>query len=121
MITGLAFSPDGELLLSTSTDRDARLWDLNDGSSLVLRGAIAGTHAPAFTADGAELMVASDDGTIRFWPTDLRAETLLERLWAQTDVCLSPEQRRVLLQEDEPSSVSGYDTCREMIEARSGR
>jgi WD40 repeat protein len=66
----VAFSPDGELVVTTSGDGTARLWawKSNPGSPTILR---SGNQVPlssaAFSPDGKFVATASQDGTVRIW------------------------------------------------------
>jgi WD40 repeat protein len=66
-VTWAELSPDGERLLTASTDGTARLWRLRDGAGLgVMRHRDAVTCA-AFSPDGSRVLTASRDGTARLW------------------------------------------------------
>ncbi|MCI0535435.1 MAG: protein kinase [Verrucomicrobiales bacterium] len=62
------FSPDGNLVVSSSLDKTARVWDVHTGQSIgppivhdnIVWGAL-------FTPDGQRVVTASADGKLRFW------------------------------------------------------
>ncbi|MBI5959715.1 MAG: TIR domain-containing protein [Chloroflexi bacterium] len=73
-VRGLAFSPDGKLLVATSLDGMIRVWStvtLIDGKpSRALRslqGHEGGVTGIALSADGTLLASSSHDGTVRLW------------------------------------------------------
>ncbi|MEQ9403932.1 MAG: hypothetical protein RIM99_10120 [Cyclobacteriaceae bacterium] len=71
-ITDISFSPDNELLLTTSRDRTARLWDLNDSRKLPV---IFDDHGDwvltgCFDPAGKQVITGSSDVFLRTWPVD---------------------------------------------------
>jgi WD40 repeat protein len=68
-ITALAFSPDGELLASTSErDWDANIWRVSTGELRhTFKGHKDDIYGAAFSPDGRILATASTDDTCRLW------------------------------------------------------
>jgi WD40 repeat protein len=67
----LAFSPDGRLVAGAGHDQEALLWDLETGRVVRrFRGALYRTTSVAFVNGGAELLVASGEGTVRGYVID---------------------------------------------------
>ena len=68
-ITGLAFSPNGELLATASTDRSIRLWSTDSGAHLatLTSGHVASLLDLTYSANGKLIATTSDDQTLRIW------------------------------------------------------
>ncbi|MBV9142531.1 MAG: TIR domain-containing protein [Pseudonocardiales bacterium] len=70
-VSSVAFSPDGHILATASTDQTVRLWDTRDPHHPRPLGIITGhngsVHAVAFSPDGHTLATANDDTTARLW------------------------------------------------------
>lgn len=68
MVTGGVFSPDGRRILTTSTDRTARVWNAaTQELMLILRGHDDSVSHAIFDNSGTRIATASEDGTIRLW------------------------------------------------------
>jgi WD40 repeat protein len=64
----VAFSPDGELVVSGGADSNLRLWRAADGTELhTYVGHGDKVHAIVFTPDGRTIYSGSEDGILRRW------------------------------------------------------
>ena len=67
-VTNVAFSRDGKLLLTGSTDSASRIWDVSAGMTLVvLRGHVAPVLGGGFSPDSKRVVTSSADKTARLW------------------------------------------------------
>nr|MBI3613812.1 caspase family protein [Nitrospirota bacterium] len=68
VIESLAFSPDGQLLASGSSDTQVKLWDVSSGKEIrVLKGHAGTVKSAVFSSDGRFLATAGDDGAMKLW------------------------------------------------------
>ena len=67
-VTSVAFSPDGQLVATGSTDFTARFWTVADGALMrTLAGHSSSVLSVAFSPDGAVLASGGEDATVRLW------------------------------------------------------
>ncbi len=69
-IRDVAFSPDGELLVSAATDGDVRLWNVGSARYGPITTLFSGNDVAfgvAFDSTGKRIASATGDGTVRLW------------------------------------------------------
>jgi WD40 repeat protein len=100
-VTGVAFSPDGRRIVSSSNDTTLRLWDADTGKPIgaPLTGHTDKIFGVAFSPDGHRLVSGSVDGSLRLWDADT-GQTLGAPIRADSKivfaVAFSPDGRQVL-------------------------
>ncbi|EAQ87577.1 hypothetical protein CHGG_04196 [Chaetomium globosum CBS 148.51] len=94
LVSIVAFSPDGNTLVSASADTTIRLWDIATGAyRQTLEGHSLWVTAVVFSPDGNILASASVDQTIRLWDiaTSTHRQTLEGHSNSVTTVAFSPD------------------------------
>jgi WD40 repeat protein len=66
-LRSLQFSPDGKMVITTSRDKTAKLWNLDGKELLTLRGHEADVRSAVFSPDGQTIATASWDNTAKLW------------------------------------------------------
>lgn len=85
---GLAFSPDGKQIVTSTSDGKIKLWDLASRTELFTLSAHEGhIWFVAISSDGSRLASASSDGTAKVW--DLDTQQLALDLRGHTDEVFS--------------------------------
>jgi WD40 repeat protein len=70
-VFSVAFSPDGQFLVSGSRDQSVRLWNIDSGEQVrVLKGHTDRVSSVAFSPDGQFLVSGSRDKSVRLWNID---------------------------------------------------
>ena len=91
-----AFSSDGRILATGSSDDAIRLWEVPSGKLLgACTGHKQGVTSVAFSPDGKTLATASDDSTLKFWNVATQQELLTVRRLGGTlrGLMFSPDGR----------------------------
>jgi len=118
VILDLAFSPDGNRLISGSGigDLTARSWDVNTGKMLhVLKGHTDQIYAVSFSPDGTKAVTGSDDHTLKLW--NAKSGSLIKTLKGHKD-----EVKSAAFTPDGKYLLSGsWDKTIRLWDGRSGK
>jgi eukaryotic-like serine/threonine-protein kinase len=76
-VLAVAYSPDGERIVTGSADRTARVWDEASDKVLILRGHGDAVKSVAFSPDGQRVLTGSWDGTARLWDATTGTNSLI--------------------------------------------
>src|SRR5438876_815629 len=80
-VRGVAFSPDGTRLATTSRAKIAKVWDAASGRELLtLAGHTDTVWGVAFSPDGTRLATASEDKTVRVYAMHIEDMMALARM-----------------------------------------
>jgi WD40 repeat protein len=98
-VNSVAFSPDGQLLFSGSTDNTIKVWDVASGRELRSLSSSAGqVNAIAVSYDGNLLASGGDDAIVKLW--DVATGRLVQRFVGHSKgvLCLafSPDGKQVV-------------------------
>jgi WD40 repeat protein len=75
-VNAVAFSQDGKLLATASSDSNARIWNVETGKTIfVLKGHANAVTSIAFHPQGMSLATGSRDGTVKIWSVKSGKET----------------------------------------------
>ena len=80
IVEAVAFSPDGNFVVTGSADRTAQTSKADDGTPrALLAGHGDSVHTVEYSPDGARVLTASDDGTARLWDPAVQPQLQLVR------------------------------------------
>jgi WD40 repeat protein/serine/threonine protein kinase len=114
-VRSIAYSPDGQRLVTASYDGTARVWDAASGRQLlILRGHGGPVMAAAFSPDGRRIATGSFDRTARIWDAATGRQLLVVRHPDRVrSVAFSPSGSQLI--------TASYDHTARIWDAATGR
>jgi WD40 repeat protein len=110
-VNAAAYSPDGSLVVTGSTNGTARIFRVRSGAQVAVLRHKGSVTAASFSADGKLVVTASRDGTARLWePGGRLLRTFLHRA-PVLDAVLSPNSNALV-------TIAGDATVREWSRSR---
>ncbi|GCE22036.1 WD40 repeat domain-containing protein [Dictyobacter kobayashii] len=99
LLVHVAFSPNGQLMLTSSYSSGVQFWDVESGRELPrLQGDTIRVTSAAFSPDGQLMLTGTDSGIVRLWAMESRCKV---RQWDTsgrvTSVAFSPDGRLALI------------------------
>jgi WD40 repeat protein len=84
-VVSVAFSPDGQLVLTGSSDGTARLWETGSGKQVgIFEGHSDSVKSVAFSPDGSLAITCDQHGRVIFWKVDRAGVGRLVGLYVAT-------------------------------------
>jgi eukaryotic-like serine/threonine-protein kinase len=115
-ITSVAFSPDGQRIVTSSGDQTVKVWEAASGKELLtLKGHSARIRSVAFSPDGQRIVTGSQDGMAKVWEAASGKEllTLKGHAVGIMSVVFSPDGQRIV--------TGSYDQTAKVWDATSGK
>jgi WD40 repeat protein/serine/threonine protein kinase len=115
-VSSVAFSPDGQRIVTGSWDQTAKVWEAASGKELrTLKGHSAQVSSVAFSPDGQRVVTGSYDGTAKVWEAASGKELLtLSRHTSEINsVAFSSDGQRIV--------TGSYDGTAKVWDAASGK
>jgi WD40 repeat protein/serine/threonine protein kinase len=118
-VMSVAFSPDGQRIVTGSWDHTAKVWAADSGRELLtLKGHSAGSRSWAFSPDGQRIATGSKDQTAKVWDTASGREllTLKGHSAGIGSVAFSPDGQRIVSgSSDQTAKVWNLFSGRELL------
>nr|VFJ67431.1 MAG: WD40 repeat [Candidatus Kentron sp. FW] len=106
-INSVAFSPDGQIILTGADDGTARLWDIKTGREINRPSAyLSDIISVVFSSDGQTFLTGSDDNTARLWDTNTgqKIRSFSGHSSDVNSVVFSPDGQKILTGSDDDTA-----------------
>ena len=127
-VRSVAFSSDGQRIVSGSSDKTIKVWDATSGQATqLLEGHKGSVVSVAFSADGQRILSGSLDNTIKFWDATTGEEALSLTLkgsavrWPVTSLAFSSTGRRAVGENSSRITVWDASNGREKLVLHRGK
>jgi WD40 repeat protein len=98
-VFSVAFSPDGQRIVSGSLDKTLRLWDANTGKAIgqPLTGHESVVSSVAFSSDGKRIVSGGGDSILRLWDAETgKLKVILLGNYPSKNLAFSPDGKRIV-------------------------
>jgi WD40 repeat protein len=106
VITSVNWSHDGKYIITASTDKTARIWNLSGKLMAELKGHKEQVNSADFSRDGKHILTTGVDKTARIWDTSGKQLAILKHQEYVTSASFSPDGKRVITTSDRLSAAS---------------
>ena len=98
-VWSVAYSPDGQHIISGSGDKSVKIWDAATGNCLqTLTGHTSHVFSVAYSPDGQHIVSGSFDKSVKIWDaaTGNCLQTLTGHTWIVSSVAYSPDGQHII-------------------------
>jgi WD40 repeat protein len=105
-ITTVNWSHDGKFLITGSTDKTARIWNLSGKLIAELKGHDGGVTSANFSPDGKHILTRSYNKVVRIWDFSGKQVAILKHQEQVNSASFSPDGKRIITTSANPRVMS---------------